>query len=143
MKYKSIMLFSFSTRKWKSGMGYRVINIHNIEPKIYFCGWFIWIYFVTFCVSDMRMEGVWNISDKDWQGDLKIVDFLVISFLNDPYDIPANKTLLLGTGKHCFAKKELKTFAFSWISVSNLLLINNGDMTGTFLTLKKVFTIDQ
>ena len=29
------------------------------------------------------------------------------------YDIFAGKTLLLGIGEHCFAKKELKTLAFS------------------------------
>ena len=59
------------------------------------------------------------------------------------YNIFAGKILLRGSGEHCFAKLESKTLAFSWKSVTNLLLINNGGITGTFLPLHKVFSIDQ
>ena len=52
------------------------------------------------------------------------------------YDIFSGKTLLLGIGGHCFAKKELKTLPFSWNSVTNLLLIKNGGMIGTFLPFR-------
>ena len=51
------------------------------------------------------------------------------------HDIFAGKTLLLGIGEHYLAKKELKALAFSWKSVTNLLLINTGGMIGTFLPL--------
>ena len=51
------------------------------------------------------------------------------------YDIFAGKILLFGISEHCFAKKELKTVTFYWKSVTNLLIINNGSMLGTFLPL--------
>ena len=51
------------------------------------------------------------------------------------YDIFAGKTVLLGIDEHCFAKKELKILAFSWKSVTNVILINNGGVIGTFLPL--------
>ena len=51
------------------------------------------------------------------------------------YYIFAGKTLLLGIDERYFAKKELKTLAFPWKSLVNLLLINNGGMTGTLLPM--------
>ena len=39
--------------------------------------------------------------------------------------------------------KELKNFAFSWKLVTNLLLINNGGMIGTFFTIEKKIIIHQ
>ena len=77
----------------------------------------------------------------------------LISFMTSPYqnrvwlhsfiiyDILLGKTQLLGIGEYCFAKKELEKFAFSWELVTNLLLINNEGMVGTFLPLKRVFRI--
>ena len=37
--------FNLNVRKRKSDTGYCVINIHNIELRIHFPGWFIWKYF--------------------------------------------------------------------------------------------------
>ena len=34
MKYNSVMFFCLTVQKWKFGMGYYVINIHDIEPRI-------------------------------------------------------------------------------------------------------------
>ena len=50
--------FFIYVRKWKSGMGYCLISIHNVEPKIHFYGWkcFIWKYIVTF--QSVRRAGV-------------------------------------------------------------------------------------
>ena len=41
--------------------------------------------------------------------------------------------------EHCFAKKELKSSAFSLKSVINLLLWNNGGITGILQLFRKMF----
>ena len=58
MKYQSIIYFSLTSWKWKSCIGYCVINFHDIEPIIHFCGWFIRKYFVAFwsVTRELRFE---------------------------------------------------------------------------------------
>ena len=45
--------------------------------------------------------------------------------------------------EHCFAKKELKSSAFSLKSVTKLFSWNNGGIRGIFLLFKKRFNRDQ
>ena len=71
---------------------------------------------------------------------LKVIDWI------RPYVMQVNslgKTLLFDTNVHCFAKKELKIFAFCWKPEKNAPLNSKASITGTFLQLKKVFIIDQ
>ena len=44
-------VFSLTVRTWKLGMGYCVINIHDIKPRVHFRGWFIWKNFVTLVID--------------------------------------------------------------------------------------------
>ena len=46
----------------------------------------------------------------------------VLSFVL--HEIFGGKTLQLGIGEHCFEKRELKKFAFSWKSMTNLFIFN-------------------
>ena len=46
--------------------------------------------------------------------------------------------LLFLIKEHCFAKKELKSSAFSLKSVTNLLLWNNGGITGILRLFRKI-----
>ena len=41
--------------------------------------------------------------------------------------------------EHCFAKKEFKNSAFSLKSVTNLLLQNNGGITGILQLFRNIF----
>ena len=51
--------------------------------------------------------------------------------------------LLFLIGLHCSEKYVLNKFAFEETSVINWLFTNRGGMTGIFLSLTKVLSIDQ
>ena len=72
-----LYVFHLTVWKWKSGMGYCLINTHDIEPRIYFCNWkyFVWKYFVTFwSVTRVRtsFEILATKSDKRQEGSQKL-----------------------------------------------------------------------
>ena len=54
-----------------------------------------------------------------------------------------DKTLLLFSRVHWFAKKVLKSLAFSLKFVINLFSWNRGGMQGIFLLFRKVLKMDQ
>ena len=55
----------------------------------------------------------------------------------------AGSTLVFVINEHWLGKNELKNSAFSLKSVMNLLSWKIGRMQGTFLSVKRVFKIDQ
>ena len=66
---------------------------------------------------------------------LSSLETIDASLFIDSNSMKLGKTLLLCMGVHLSAKNLLKKLAFNLKSGSNLLLINNGWIKGTFLLL--------
>ena len=105
IKWKSIMLFHLTIRKWKSGMGYYAINMHDTEPRMHFHKWFI---YTSLWLMARGWEVIWNTSDRDWEGvkgSSKIVDFLETSVWTAPYGYHIINFTTIGVLSWALSKK--------------------------------------